>query len=148
MGEALMPISPIGDGGGGGPSEQKKDAELIRRAVKERWPIPPDIRQAVPEYLGAIVAGCEDPRARVSAARALVEMDKVNQEQERREAGLPDPNSPPDGRTAPPVVSITLVAADIAAARGLLGMEGRDLHLDGGPQPVDSGRSEVPARIV
>lgn len=38
----------------------------------------------------------------------------------------------------------TVTAADVAAARVLLGAEGGDLHRDGGPQPVDSGPRQAP----
>lgn len=68
----------------------RHDAKVIGRAIRERWPIPDDVRASIPLFLGAIVAGSDDARAQVAAARALIEADKVNMEQEKRDEGIPD----------------------------------------------------------
>jgi hypothetical protein len=60
------------------------DVRTIGRAIRERWPIPAAIRKDIPEMLGAIVAGSEDERAKVAAAKVLVMMDKLNLDNEKR----------------------------------------------------------------
>jgi hypothetical protein len=80
------------DGGGGALSagESKRTADLVRRAIKERWPIPEHLRERLPEILASIAEKSTDDRARVAAGKTLLEADKLNQEQERRDQRIPD----------------------------------------------------------
>lgn len=61
--------------------------ELYRRAFKERWPIPPELRPQLAEEMRKVLLQSDDIRTKVAAAKALLEADKVNLEQEKRDAG-------------------------------------------------------------
>ncbi len=65
----------------------RSDVRLIGQAVRERWPIPPEKREAiVNELILNALAG--SPREQVMAAKVLESMDKINLEQEKRDLGL------------------------------------------------------------
>ena len=64
-------------------SGKPSDARLVERAIRKRWPIPPEFREAVIAQLAAIVA---DPtssrREKTSAARTLLTAEGQNQADE------------------------------------------------------------------
>jgi hypothetical protein len=55
-----------------------KDANLIRRSFKERWPISEDQRTRAVAAILYTIEESEDDRARAAAFKALVEADKLN----------------------------------------------------------------------
>lgn len=68
------------------PGGQTSDTRLIARAIKERWPITPEMRQAVVVQLAKVVVnrnGDVAPREMVAAARALIAADKINLEEQQ-----------------------------------------------------------------
>lgn len=80
---AGAPIGPAQFGAGG-----TSDLRLLRRAVRERWAIAEELRSSLPRWLGEIVSDDElDVRGRVGAAKVLVDMDKLNMDQEQVDAG-------------------------------------------------------------
>lgn len=63
----------------------KSDMVLLRRAVNARWPIPESERPAIVTQMCATVAGADDDRSRIAAAKVLAAMDKLNMDQEKRD---------------------------------------------------------------
>jgi len=55
---------------------------LTGKAVKERWPINPDMRKALVDRMAGIVSDGEDPDS-ISAGRVMVSMDKQNLDESR-----------------------------------------------------------------
>jgi len=63
-----------------------RDTRLMERALRERWPIPQELRERIVLNLIAIVANKSlSPRERTSAAKALLHADQLNVEQEKME---------------------------------------------------------------
>lgn len=80
---AGAPLGPHNLGAGG-----TSDLRLLRRAIRERWPLTEEQRDKLPKWLVQIVSDEElDVRGRVGAAKVLVEMDKLNIQQEQIDAG-------------------------------------------------------------
>ena len=57
-------------------AELRRDAALMRRAIREGWPISRRVRRRIPDVLAA--AAESDPALAAPCARALVAMDEVN----------------------------------------------------------------------
>jgi hypothetical protein len=58
-----------------------KDARLVERALRERWPVPQALRRPLVERLGKIVQDPKaSPREAVAAARALLAASRINLE--------------------------------------------------------------------
>jgi hypothetical protein len=85
--------------GARGESPSRSDLALYRKAVRERWPIDPAKRPAIVEEMVRLVEapGADegepsevDHRTRVAAAKVLLEMDRLNLEQEKRDLEIPD----------------------------------------------------------
>jgi hypothetical protein len=56
-----------------------KDARLVERALRERWPIPKALRKPLIERLNEIVQDtASSPREVTSAAKAILEASKIN----------------------------------------------------------------------
>lgn len=55
-----------------------KEANLIRRSFKERWPISDEQRKRAIIAILNTIEESEDDRARAAAFKALVEADKLN----------------------------------------------------------------------
>jgi hypothetical protein len=68
----------------------RADVRLVGRAVKSRWPIPDSERKGIVDVLIATVAEGQSERTQVAAAQVLMNMDKLNLEQERRDQKIPD----------------------------------------------------------
>ena len=85
------PDVPGGKGGGCSPNlspDQTSDTRLAERAVRERWPIPAEVRAKLPAMLAGIIDDAEaSPRNKIAAARVLLTADGLNLEQEQRDAG-------------------------------------------------------------
>ncbi len=67
------------------PSEliTKSEMTLVRRAVRNDWPLSDDLRRLVVTQMALIVGRAENERERIAAAKVLVAADAVNH---RREA--------------------------------------------------------------
>jgi hypothetical protein len=76
--------------GGLGEDLSRSDVRLVARAVRQRWPIPDQVRARLVKNLALIVQESEDERAVVAAAKVLVAADVLNLEQEKRDLKLPD----------------------------------------------------------
>jgi hypothetical protein len=58
-----------------------KDARLVERALRERWPIPKAIRKPLVDRLNKIIQDTQSsPREVVSAARAILAASRINLE--------------------------------------------------------------------
>lgn len=78
---AGAPLGPANFGAGG-----TSDLRLLRRAARNGWDIPDELKRSVPGWLGQIVGDEElDVRGRVGAAKVLVDMDRANLEREKYE---------------------------------------------------------------
>lgn len=81
--------------GGQGPDEVAKpntrDARLLERAVKQRWPLSESAKARAVEVVTEII---DDPdsseRAKIASVRAMATMESQNMEQEKRDEGLPE----------------------------------------------------------
>ncbi len=78
--------------------EDGRDRALLRRAIKERWPIPDATRDSLAAKLATVIE-TGDHREVVSAARVLIAADALNQaddhladKNERLDAGKPTEN--------------------------------------------------------
>lgn len=63
----------------------KANMRLIRRAIKNRWPIPEELRAKVVEQMGLIVEMGDSDRDKVAAAKVLVAADSLNLKSEELE---------------------------------------------------------------
>ena len=76
-----IPYGPLDLGSGG-----VRDLGLLRRAAREGWKVTAGMKESVPDWLNKIVGNEDlDTRARVNAAKVLMEMEKHNAEQDRHE---------------------------------------------------------------
>ena len=75
-------LAPNGLGTGG-----ITDVKMVGRAVRERWPIPLEVRQNVAVWMADVAKNANDRRARVNAVKVLAELDKLNMAQEQADAG-------------------------------------------------------------
>lgn len=85
---------------------RRKEINLIRRAIKERWPIKQSLRPKLAKELEEALLQNDDVRSKIAAARALLEADKLNMEQEKRDQAIPDrvEVSGPNGRPIEQIV--------------------------------------------
>jgi hypothetical protein len=61
----------------------REEAALLRRAIRERWPIKPEYREGIANRMVAIAIDSKSgARASISAARVLVAADKLNLDEE------------------------------------------------------------------
>lgn len=81
-------ISPFGGQGGGlfSGGHDRADARMVGTAMRQRWPISDAIRVKLADRLSGIVLDSEDDRTVVAAAKALIDADKLNLEQEKRDS--------------------------------------------------------------
>jgi hypothetical protein len=66
------------------------EMRLARRAMKQRWPISDQLRKDIVTRLRAVIRAPECERSLVHAAKALLDADKLNMEQEKRDQGIAD----------------------------------------------------------
>lgn len=103
-GRAALPApTPQGPGSEGAralPDVSRAEARLIGRAVAGRWPMDETLRADVVDVMATIVrnAGVFDPRVVTTAAKVLLDADRINLDAEAREAKAPDVVTGPDGR--------------------------------------------------
>ncbi len=55
---------------------------MVERAIRQRWPIPPDVKQALIDRLAGVIANSPDDRAVARAAGILVACEAQNQKDE------------------------------------------------------------------
>ncbi len=68
-------MTPSGGWGNGAPTTLA-DLAMLRRAINDDWPVPPDVKRAIIEELGNDI---ESPRLRrvLSVARSFIAMDRA-----------------------------------------------------------------------
>lgn len=77
-----------GSGGDSPPPLTARDTRMVERALRQRWPIPEGLRERLPAELAKVIESRRaSHRNKIAAARALLEADKLNLEQERRDQG-------------------------------------------------------------
>ena len=79
------PREPISYRGPG--AVRRRELNLVRRAIKERWPIAPDDRLAILDRLVNVVKNTEDDRSAVAAARAVIAADSLSLAEEKQREG-------------------------------------------------------------
>jgi hypothetical protein len=85
-----MADDPGGKGGDLTPNlspNQTSDTRLIEKAIRQRWDIPPDIREAMPKELSDIIKTGKSHRNKIAASRALLAADSLNLQQEQFDRG-------------------------------------------------------------
>lgn len=60
----------------------RSDLQIIRRAIRNDWPIDPGTRQRVVSQMVTLAESAEDERTRVSAAKTLISADAINARRE------------------------------------------------------------------
>lgn len=125
----------------------RHDAALARRAIRERWPISDEKRAIVVERLATIVEACDDERATVRAASALLEADKLNMEQEKRDLGIVERVDVTSNGAALPAPQLNVAVIDRIAAltnhfAALEGAGNGDLAGHDSGKPVDTRHGE------
>ena len=71
--------------------ENSRDVRLVGRAVKSRWAVPERLREQLVIQLETILgADGVAEQTKVAAARVILEADKLNLEQEKRDGGVTD----------------------------------------------------------
>lgn len=77
---------------------------IMTKAIKQRWPITREIKEAVVEEMIELVKGAEDPVVKVGAARVLATAEKQNQDDKlkRRRDKVAIQNIIAMGEPAPP----------------------------------------------
>src|SRR5438094_8617859 len=128
-----LPAVPFGDGGKGTDRPDPADVALARRAINERWPIAPDQRASIVEWLVAVVGTTPDDRARVNAARALIQADVLNLEQEKRDLAIPDRAGVTTGGKPLPTAGDLKGVADAGLVARIAALEGRAGAAAAGP---------------
>ena len=73
-------------GGQGGESLSRSECQLARRAIREDWPIPVDVRKQLVDQLAAVLSSGKSERLRIAAARALLAADRINAAREAIDA--------------------------------------------------------------
>ncbi|HYE16909.1 MAG TPA: hypothetical protein VEA69_00570, partial [Tepidisphaeraceae bacterium] len=111
---------------------KRKELNLIRRAFKERWAIPPKVREELVKRLREVIDNETDSRAVVAAAKAILEADRLNMEQEKRDGDIPDRVDVTSG--GKPLDRDSLTADDLAAAMRLVGVARGRVQADGGQE--------------
>lgn len=80
---------PSGDADAGGkgepsplalvePRHERAGLQLIARAVRGGWQVPPHVLATVPQMVAAIAEGSESERERLRAAEVLIAMERAN----------------------------------------------------------------------
>lgn len=99
----------------------REELAMAARALKARWPIPEATRVRLCERLAEVVDdGASTVREVLGAGRVLLLADAQNLEQEKRDGAIPDRLDVTTNGEKLPGGTLTLTAADLAAARDLL----------------------------
>lgn len=77
---------PDGVLGDGALQPGKGNMALVRRAIREDWPIPPELRAKLVAQMGKVLEKSEDERNQVAAAKVLVAADAINAKREGADA--------------------------------------------------------------
>lgn len=71
---------------------QKKDADLVSQAFRERWCIPPEIRRTLGEKAVRMLNNATNHRQFSQCARILTDLERINIEAEKMERGIGEQN--------------------------------------------------------
>jgi len=63
----------------------RSDIHLMKTAIRQRWPMTDEMRAQILRRLERVLEESRTDRSVVAAARALIDVDRVNQEQEIRD---------------------------------------------------------------
>ena len=80
---------PVPSHWGTGAGTDRDTVNMLARAVRERWPIPQDLREDACRILGEIIRNSPDARAVAVACRTLGVYDGLNLQQEKRSDNQP-----------------------------------------------------------
>lgn len=92
------------------PHHLKADAAMVRRAIREDWPLTPEIRRMIVSQMALVAGRSGDERNRIAAAKVLVAADSVNV---RREALDQADEHHAEGETVNHQVTGGIVIADL-----------------------------------
>lgn len=84
------------------PGLTREDVRMVGQAIRGRWPIRPEMRQVVMDALLTVAThpAFIGTREQIGAAKALLDADKINQEEELRERKQPQLITDPEtGKT-------------------------------------------------
>jgi len=143
----------------------RRDINLVRRAIKSRWPISDETRRQIIERLKIISAESEDERSAVAASRALIAADTLNladekfqSEEARLESGEPTKRVDHTTGGKPLAGGLSLTSDDLKAVAGILGVGigaglglaegGGNILPDNRPQPVDTAHAPPAAKAI
>lgn len=128
--------STVGGGSGGPDHLTRSEMNLLARTLARQGPhfhVTEKCSHGTPEMMENIATSKRQcPRNRIAAARVLVEMVKVNMEQDKRDQQIPERVDLTSG--GKPLDRDSLTAADIAAAAALVGVARAGIPSDGGPK--------------
>jgi hypothetical protein len=89
--ELLSALEPEGGQGEESAHHGRGTMAMVRRAIREEWPISPATKAAVVEQMDRIVRRTRNNRDKIAAAKVLVAADGVNVRREAVAAGESDP---------------------------------------------------------
>lgn len=64
------------------PHHERETAQMIRRAIRNKWPVRQDVKQLVIDRMAEIVRDSEQERNKIAAASVIVSADNVNARRE------------------------------------------------------------------
>lgn len=67
------------------PTYSAQDLKMIKRAIRNDWPISPDLREMLVNRMQEIIKTSDDDRNCIGAARALIQADALNAKREALE---------------------------------------------------------------
>lgn len=62
---------------------KRSDLVMVEQAIRQRWPIPPDVKQTLIDRLSGVIANSPDDRAVARAAGILVACESQNQKDDK-----------------------------------------------------------------
>lgn len=77
-------------GGQGADLPSRGELVLAGRAIRQRWPITDNLRELLTMQMEQVLLVSDHERNRIAAAKVLLEADKINMEQEKRDQGITD----------------------------------------------------------
>ena len=138
-----LPSEPQGVLGDGALQPGRYNMRLIRRAIREDWPLSPETRKLVVEQMGDVVRLGKTDRNKIGAALVLVAADGVNVKRERLDVQVEQPQAP----TTAVQVNVNfgdavreLIAHRTTVAGGEAGLVGQL----GEPRALENGHSPEP----
>lgn len=93
----------------------KGNMAMIRRALRDDWPIPPDLRKTLVAQMGKILESADSDRDCIAAAKVLVAADSLNAKREATDLAAE--------KTADPSVQVNVGVSVQSALQSLDGKE-------------------------